>query len=883
MKPDCRNDCIDPIRFPKRPSNRPGLPRIDYRIGTYSDIREALLRNLDKNEVLSSWSYRDHDDPGIALLEGASILGDILTFYQELYANEAYLRTAQWRESVADLVRLLGYRLSPGLGGKGTFAFEVNGDKPVVIPKGFAIKAQIEGLEQSVEFESTDEVKAYPHLSQLNLYRPRYYENNTSGNQLDIQQVDGSNDVTKIDSLDLKVGDRLMIVQDITGNSSTITSAIKKHEILIVTDVQKILDRTVLTFEGSLSNFNSIVKAYRIGRTFHHFGYNAPDVFERTFENSFQPKGSDQYLKSNEMPLDVEVENLAVGGKLICQGFIRLIEKKAKVGVGLAGLRGEGRPYPVRATKEIIEVREIAGLRNDSLKWGNLSGPSTILVFNKSIKSTSESITMDIRKLRLYEVKGPEMTLRSPAKWSAGIFTDSTLNYFGTYQQVQALAGRSLLLERQDGETQQLTVSTKSSDLSLDGKDDIHSWMWSLTLDRKPYLFRLEDFDESDPKVIAYGNLVEATQGKTEKEAVLGNGDAREIFQTFKLPKSPLTYLNSVEETPPEVPELQIYVNDRLWKRVNSFFGKDSQDEIYIVREDSNGDSWVQFGDGKTGSRLPSGLSNIVAIYRTGTGAHGILKENTTVQPGGSLDRLDQIKLAGIITGGSQPESGDSAKEAAPGKIQSLGRLVSLSDFETETLSLPGVSKVSAIWDLDKDATPTFSIIVLMESGREKEIGEISRILNNYNICRGPQRFSINVSQGDLQYVYLDIVYAIDVTFKKDVVEKAIEEALGVTGEEGSGIDGSNGLFGLRQRKFGQGEYATRIEGIVQNVNGIVWAKVNALDSLGTGNPSALNLPLKPVFKQSISCEKQNILCLHIEHLILRQDSICPVNKREVC
>ena len=53
------------------------------------------------------------------------MLGDILTFYQELYANEAYLRTAHWRTSIAELVRLLGYRLAPGLGGSGTFAFEV--------------------------------------------------------------------------------------------------------------------------------------------------------------------------------------------------------------------------------------------------------------------------------------------------------------------------------------------------------------------------------------------------------------------------------------------------------------------------------------------------------------------------------------------------------------------------------------------------------------------------------------------------------------------------------------------------------------------------------------------------------------------------------------
>src|SRR6185436_8520670 len=131
---DCRNDCLRPVTFPREIQNRAGLSHISFRIGEYLDIREALLRNLDKDDTLSAWTHRSADDPGIALLEGASILGDILTFYQELYANEAFLRTAQWRESISDLVRLVGYRLSPGLGGNATFAFEIKGTEPVTVP-----------------------------------------------------------------------------------------------------------------------------------------------------------------------------------------------------------------------------------------------------------------------------------------------------------------------------------------------------------------------------------------------------------------------------------------------------------------------------------------------------------------------------------------------------------------------------------------------------------------------------------------------------------------------------------------------------------------------------------------------------------------------------
>ncbi|MGH6689631.1 MAG: hypothetical protein ACREF4_02980, partial [Gammaproteobacteria bacterium] len=90
----CNPLITDPFVFPRRAENRAGLPRIAYRIGRYAEFVEAMTRSIDAAPELTAWTHRDADDPGIALLEGAAILGDILSFYQEHYANEAYLRTA---------------------------------------------------------------------------------------------------------------------------------------------------------------------------------------------------------------------------------------------------------------------------------------------------------------------------------------------------------------------------------------------------------------------------------------------------------------------------------------------------------------------------------------------------------------------------------------------------------------------------------------------------------------------------------------------------------------------------------------------------------------------------------------------------------------------
>jgi len=50
-------------------------------------------------------------------------------------------------------------------------------------------------------------------------------------------------------------------------------------------------------------------------------------------------------------------------------------------------------------------------------------------------------------------------------------------------------------------------------------------------------------FSHDAPQVDVYGNLVQATEGKSESEVPIGDGDSRAVFQTFEIPKAPLTYL----------------------------------------------------------------------------------------------------------------------------------------------------------------------------------------------------------------------------------------------------------------------------------------------------------------------------------------------------
>ena len=148
----CEHDCDRPPLFPAEIWNRPGLSRFGYRIGDYATMRAHMLDRLVKAPALAGWTHLGPDEPGIALLEGTALVGDILTFYQELYGNETKLPTADWQESVFDLVRLTGYRPAPGLGGVTVFALEV--DARVVVPAGFAFQAKLEGFDKPSIFET---------------------------------------------------------------------------------------------------------------------------------------------------------------------------------------------------------------------------------------------------------------------------------------------------------------------------------------------------------------------------------------------------------------------------------------------------------------------------------------------------------------------------------------------------------------------------------------------------------------------------------------------------------------------------------------------------------------------------------------------------------
>ena len=690
-----------------------------------------------------------------------------------------------------------------------------------------------------------------------------------------------------------------------TGNGGTMTAQ-KTPQVVKVKAVRQLLDRTLIDLEAPLAEtWTAPVSAWRLGRSFRHFGHNAPATYTRTTSSSGKIDGSAEYdtdflrgVSPDLMQLDYATGGLFGGGALRIDPFrkpeLLPLDQEVKDLLPNSQIIVQTRVIdPDDQVQQLGVLRTVLQIRSDSLGFAALTGASSVLKLDAALVRVSRDtsseanagyvllqtapFSADIREIQIHEVTSPALSLVPQAHdaTNGAAFSDgnNALCFFGTQAEAQTLAGRRVLLADAAGRLADLVNTNLASDFFLtDGQHQPR--LWTLSFDAPPAPFTRADFDEAAPNVTVYGNLADASQGKAETETVLGNGDARLRFQTFKIPKAPLTWLLSAGATPPQVPELEVRVNGRLWTQVDSLYGRDATEQVYLVRQDAEDRSYIQFGDGETGARLPSGIKNVSAAWRTGIGAFGAIKTGATPSAGSKVQGLDKLHLPGPVSGGAQPEAESNAQRAAPGKVQGLGRLVSLADYESEVLAIPGVVTAAAVWDL-KDGVPGLSLKLLLAAGREAEFEAVRATVQAWQKCRGPDRFPVAVEQAFLRYLWLDVNYAGDPALARTDLENAMHAALGLAGGQ---AHETTGLFGLARRRLGEKEYASRIEGVLQGVPGVIWCKVTALGLFppndpalpGDDDPASLALPAAPRgLLGSVTPSNREMLQLAAPHLTL--------------
>ena len=197
--------------------------------------------------------------------------------------------------------------------------------------------------------------------------------------------------------------------------------------------------------------------------------------------------------------------------------------------------------------------------------------------------------------------------------------------------------------------------------------------------------------------VTLLGNVAAASHGETQPLEALGHGDGAKAFQTFKLSRPNLTYLQSATSLEGTA-ALEIRVNGELLKEAPSFFGRRATDRVYTARRNDNAETYIAFGDGTTGARLPSGAMNVTATYRTGLGIQGLMKAGQLSIPLERPAGLRSVVNPLPADGAADPETRDRAREAAPNTVKTFGRAVSLADFEAIATASGLAARASVTW-----------------------------------------------------------------------------------------------------------------------------------------------------------------------------------------
>ena len=264
---------------PRESWNAPGQREISYRAGTQEAFLRSMLARLSSGcefPALQALTNRSDDDLTVALLDAWGVVADILTFYQERLANEAFLRTATEAQSIQYLARLLGYERKRGVAAATYLSFMV--DEAAGAPLKVSLPAGLAA--QSVPLEAGQLPQTYETNEAITV---RAAWNSMRAQLRETQPIDLRNGSLYIDGTDnnLNTGDYLLFVNEETGEKEDDGVAASEWALRRLTDVRPDPEsgRTRLFWSkaeqrGSLSDDDKL-RLYVLRQPAAIFGHNA--------------------------------------------------------------------------------------------------------------------------------------------------------------------------------------------------------------------------------------------------------------------------------------------------------------------------------------------------------------------------------------------------------------------------------------------------------------------------------------------------------------------------------------------------------------------------------------------------------------------------------
>jgi len=775
-------------------SNRPGLRSLIYRADTHPTFLRRMFSRLATGP-LTKLRTREAEDPALALLDAWAIVADVFTFYQERIANEGFLRTATERRSVLELARAIGYEFHPGVAAGACLAFTVEEpdtlkkNRIVTVPQGTKVQSipppgqMPQTFETSAEFTARHDWNALrPRLTQpcAPSTDPSLYLSGTSSN--------------------LNPGDLLLLVYAKQSGQIGVPARIQNIKL----DQEYGHTRVEFTTELPLPENVSANDPFRVAvfRTcLGFFGCNAPDrnslaskeklldhLGHDPYPNNWDDKGweiwKDPNTNSYYADADIYFERSISG---IVQGDWLVVQTTTgKLNVYQAAAVLEASRYGFGLSSRVTGLK-LTGPGGSALKHAGTDKPAEFKIRETIAYVQSETLPL------------VEMPIREPLAKGA---TSLTLD-----QKVAGLqAGQLLALSAEPQDAPGEVVHEVLTLNSAPNPDD----------DFPVLVFREPLQSSYTLKTVSLNaNVIRATHGETVREA-LGSGDGSQANQRFTLKRLPLTYITAPLADGAQS-TLDVRINAVLWDEAPSLHGLTPGQKNYLVKIEDNGTTYIVFGDGQSGARLPSGQENIVATYRIGLGPEGEVPANALsllqTRPQGIRSVTNPLPASGA----APPDDIERARAKAPLHVLAMGRLVSLRDYEYFAGAFAGIGKVQAanLW------TGQARLVHLTVAG----IGG-NEITLESNLYRNLLE-AIQSHRDPLQTVRIDPYQRRSFGLAAKVLVDSHYQATSVFGFVREALIQT---FSFEPRAFGQPVTSAEIIAIIQGLPGVIAVDLDGLD-----------------------------------------------------
>jgi hypothetical protein len=689
--------CCDGVtgETPQGIFNRTGLSAIAYRIGDYAQFRASLHAALSSSALSPLPLLRTRDDDfTIGLIDAFSCSADVLTFYQERIANESWLRTAVERVSLQEMGKLVGYRLRPGVAAETWLAFAL--DTPPAAPATLAPEPGnfVTGVPASLTLDKGTKVQSVPGPGEKpqtfelvetladaravwNAMTPWFGESHVP--------AAGDREVWLAGvATNLKAGDALLFV----GSEFFADDTNDNWDFHILTAVEPdpVRNRTRVVWTRGLgaADLSSAPPAqphvFAMRKRSAVFGNNAP--IWRSMDPEFRAGYVARFggnadrsewpqfkisRRTGSVDLDQVQSDIAadVEGDMARRSFAVLAR---------GGFNRPSGPYP-SGTR--IELYRVTGTTEVSRAEFALSAKVTRLAlagenldsfFVRQVRQTTVYAKSELMPLGQRPVTTAVSGDRIPVEAdTANLSPGRRLIVRGrrvSDGQVAVAQAMLVALHPVDGQRAELEITPPLAD------------------------------DLVRDSVVVHANVALASHGESVTQ-VLGAGNASKRFQQFELKQLPLTYRAAANEIGAAA-ELTVRIGGIAWRERPTLYGTKPTDRVFALTTDEQGRLFVGFGDGLNGSRLPSGVNNVQAAYRKGLGEDGNVAANSLTQLMTRPLGLKSVSNPLAAEGGTDPEPANAARRTIPLTTRTLGRAVSVLDYEDFARAFSGIAKAQA-------------------------------------------------------------------------------------------------------------------------------------------------------------------------------------------